>query len=205
MTHYKAFRTKLKLNSRLRTLMAKDAGYSRWVCNWGLALWESAYRSGLKPNIAALKKVNTCITERQNPWMGELSSIVCQHAFIAVGDGYQRFFKGVSSRPRLKKKGVGDSFTIDNSGRPILLGGVRHKLPFTGWVQTCEALPEWATKKVTLTRCGDGWALSFHTPFEPKTTPKQRPVVGADLGVQKLATLSSGVVFPSIRPYRPAS
>ncbi|MEI2419200.1 helix-turn-helix domain-containing protein, partial [Arthrospira platensis SPKY2] len=36
---YKAFRTQLKLNDRQATLMAKHAGYARFVFNWGLHLW----------------------------------------------------------------------------------------------------------------------------------------------------------------------
>ncbi|MGL5197065.1 MAG: helix-turn-helix domain-containing protein [Chroococcales cyanobacterium] len=45
---YKAFRTKLKLNDRQATLMAKHAVYARFVFNWGLHLWMSAYEEGLK-------------------------------------------------------------------------------------------------------------------------------------------------------------
>ncbi|MEA5544352.1 MAG: helix-turn-helix domain-containing protein, partial [Limnoraphis robusta] len=33
----RAFKTQLKLNNRQKTLMAKHAGYSRWVWNWALA------------------------------------------------------------------------------------------------------------------------------------------------------------------------
>ncbi|NEQ81573.1 MAG: helix-turn-helix domain-containing protein [Moorea sp. SIO2I5] len=35
---YKALKTKLKLNTQHKTLMAQHAGYSRWVYKWGLAI-----------------------------------------------------------------------------------------------------------------------------------------------------------------------
>ncbi|WP_149031488.1 MULTISPECIES: helix-turn-helix domain-containing protein [Moorena] len=31
-----ALKTKLKLNNQHKTLMAQQAGYCRWVYNWGL-------------------------------------------------------------------------------------------------------------------------------------------------------------------------
>ncbi|MDT9206660.1 MAG: helix-turn-helix domain-containing protein, partial [Limnospira sp. PMC 1261.20] len=85
---YKAFRTKLKLNDRHRTLMAKHAGYARFVFNWGLHLWRSAYEEGLKPNINSIKKVFTHYVKPQYPWMSELSSKVDQYAFINLGDAF---------------------------------------------------------------------------------------------------------------------
>ncbi|MDT9191233.1 MAG: transposase, partial [Limnospira sp. PMC 894.15] len=120
---YKAFRTKLKLNDRHRTLMAKHAGYARFVFNWGLHLWRSAYEEGLKPNINSIKKVFTNYVKPQYPWMSELSSKVDQYAFINLGDAFKRFFKGISSYPKFKKKGYHDSFTLDNSGKPFKLSG----------------------------------------------------------------------------------
>lgn len=78
MAHYKAFKTKLKLNKLQKTLMAKHAGYARWVYNWGLALWGEAYKQGLKPSVNKLKKLFTNHVKPQYAWMGELSSRVYQ-------------------------------------------------------------------------------------------------------------------------------
>jgi len=91
--------------------------------------------------------------------MNELSSKVYQYAFIALADAFKRFFKKLGQYPKFKKKGLNDSFTIDNSGKPIRIGGVRHKLPFIGWVRTHEALPECEPKKVTISRQAGDWYL----------------------------------------------
>ena len=52
----RAFKTKLKLNNKQKTLMAQHAGYSRWVWNWALNLWKEAALAGLKPSANKLKK-----------------------------------------------------------------------------------------------------------------------------------------------------
>jgi putative transposase len=201
---YKAFRTKLKLNDRQATLMAKHAGYARFVFNWGLHLWRSAYEEGLKPNINSIKKVFTNYVKPQYPWMSELSSRVYQYAFINLGDAFKRFFKGISSYPKFKKKGHHDSFTIDNCGKPIKLSGTRHKLPFVGWVSTFEALPESWVKKVTITRQAGDWYMSFFVEIPQEITPKCRERIGVDLGINNLATCSDGTKFSNPKAYKAA-
>ena len=201
---YKAYRTKLKLNDKQKTLLARHAGYARFVFNWGLALWNGAYKDGLKPNANKLKKVFTNHVKPRCEWMKQLSSRVYQYAFINLGEAYNRFFKGLAARPRFKKKGIHDSFTIDNCGKPINLGGWNHKLPFLGWLKTHEELSECVTKKVTISKEADDWFISFCVEYEPVFTDKKVNVVGVDLGINALATLSTGVVFPSLNPYRQA-
>ncbi|MDT9319014.1 MAG: transposase, partial [Limnospira sp. PMC 1306.21] len=67
--------------------------------------------------------VFTNYVKPQYPWMSELSSKVDQYAFINLGDAFKRFFKGISSYPKFKKKGYHDSFTLDNCGKPFKLSG----------------------------------------------------------------------------------
>ena len=45
---YLAFKTKLKLNNRAKTLMLKSAGYGRWVWNWALDFKQKAYNEDIK-------------------------------------------------------------------------------------------------------------------------------------------------------------
>lgn len=202
---YKAFRIKLKLNNQQRTVMAQHAGYSRWVYNWGLRLWEEAYKDGLKPSVGMLKKFFTNHVKPQYQWMSELSSKVYQYAFINLGEAFKRFFTKKGKYPRFKKKGKSDSFAIDNSGAPIKIGGLRHKLPFVGWIRTYEALPEYITKKVTISQQAGDWYLSFHVEIpDVDLTPKSVERVGVDLGVNALATLSTGIVYPNLKAYRKA-
>ncbi|NEP87544.1 MAG: IS200/IS605 family element transposase accessory protein TnpB [Okeania sp. SIO2C2] len=197
----KSIKTKLKLNNKQKTLLAQHAGYSRWVYNWGLSLWNAAYRDGYKPNIRRLRKVFTNHTKPLIPWMKKLSSRVYQYAFMHLGEAFKRFFQGLGRYPRFKKKGKSDSFTIDNCGKPIELNGWSHKLPFIGIVKTYEPI-EATTKKITISRQTGDWYLSCSYEFNPTTTPKKTDVIGVDLGVKTLATLSDGKIFESVRSYQ---
>ncbi|NEP80449.1 MAG: transposase [Okeania sp. SIO3B3] len=199
----KSIKTKLKLNNKQKTLFAQHAGYSRWCYNWGLSLWNAAYIDGYKPNPRKLREVFTNHTKPLYPWMKNLSSKVYQYAFINLGEAFKRFFQGLGKRPRFKKKGKSDSFTIDNCGKPIELNGWSHKLPFIGIVKTYEPI-EATTKKITISRQAGDWYLSLAFEFTPTSTPKTTEVVGVDLGIKTLATLSTGEVFESIKPYKQA-
>lgn len=147
--------------------------------------------------------------------MKKLSSRVYQYAFpteccanIHLGEAFKSFFKGLGKYPKFKKKGSSDSFptecyanTIDNCGKSIELNGWSHKLPFIGIVKTIEPI-EATTKKITISRQAGDWYLSCSYEFHATTTPKKTDVVGVDLGVKTLATLSDGKVFESVRSYQ---
>ncbi len=197
----KSIHTKLKLNNKQKTLFAQHAGYSRWVYNWGLSLWNQAYVDGYKQNARKLREVFTNHTKPLYPWMKNLSSKVYQYAFINLGEAFKRFFQGLGKHPRFKKKGRSDSFTIDNCGKPIELNGWSHKLPFIGIVKTYEPI-EATTKKVTISRQAGDWYLSCSYECNAITTPKKTDVIGVDLGVKTLATLSDGQVFDSVKSYQ---
>ena len=180
--------------------MAQHAGYSRWVYNWGLSLWNASYKDGYKPSARKLREVFTNHTKPLYPWMKKLSSRVYQYAFLNLGEAFKRFFKGLGKHPRFKKKARSNSFTIDNCGKPIELNGWSHKLPFIGIVKTYEPI-EATTQKITISRQASDWYLSCSYEFHSITTPKTNDVVGVDLGLKTLATLSDGKVFESVKSY----
>ncbi len=200
------FRTKLKLNNRQRTIMAKHAGYSRWVFNWGLKAWSITYQEGLKPTANKLKKFYTNYVKPHYSWQSQLSSRVYQYAFVDLDNAFKGFFniKG-TGYPKFKKKGINDSFTLDNCGKWIPLGSTRIKLPFVGFVSTHEPLPDCQVKKVTISQAGDDWYISFAYEQERPIPEKKTAIVGVDLGIKTLATLSNGEVFANLKPYRKAA
>jgi putative transposase len=200
----RAFKTQLKLNNRQKTLMAKHAGYSRWVWNWALAMWNEAYKEGLKPSANKLKKFYTNHIKPNYPWQSTLSSRVYQFAFMHLGEAFSRFFQGIAEYPKFKKKGKNDSFTLDNCGQVMRFSGRRLKLPFIGWVFTYEPLPEIQTKRVTISRIADSWYLSVAYEFEPEHTIKSRVYLGVDVGVKALATCSDGTVFANPSAHKKA-
>jgi len=200
-----AYKTKLKLNNQQKTLMRQCAGYSRWLWNWGLDLKQKAYSEGIKLNKSQLRKFYTNHVKPLYPWQSSLSSKIYQYAFIDLDQAYKRFFQGLAKYPRFKKKGKSsNSFTLDASGKPIMIGGQLHKLPFFNWLKTYEKLPICSTKKVTFSEQGGDWFISFVIEVDFLPTEKLVDKVGVDLGISKLATLSTEVIFENPKAYAKA-
>ncbi|MGD1704245.1 transposase [Dapis sp. BLCC M229] len=113
---------------------------------------------------------------------------------------WKRRFTKVSGVPKFKKKGRDDSFTLDGS---ISVGVFHIKLPRIGWIKTYEVLPDNVSPKyVTISRVSRRWFVSFKVEATSRITEKLVDVVGVDLGVKSLATLSTGEVFVGALSYR---
>jgi putative transposase len=199
-----SIKTKLKLNKSQKQLMAKHAGIARFTYNWGLAIWQDLYKEGLKPNKYLLKKFFNNHVKPEYSWIKEtgICQKITQYAFDQLGNSYDRFFQGLAKYPRFKRKGINDSFTIDAGGKPIHVGGISLKLPTIGWVKTYEKLPHTVTTKLTISRIADDWYIAFAYEQNYQPTEKKYEVVGVDLGVKELATLSTGIVFPNPKYYK---
>jgi putative transposase len=77
------------------------------------------------------------------------------------------------------------------------------KVPVIGWLKTYERLPQGITpKSVTISRHADRWFISFKIEVEPTVTSKSVECVGVDLGINSLATLSTGEEFKGAKSYK---
>ncbi|GBF82037.1 transposase, IS605 OrfB family protein [Aphanothece sacrum FPU1] len=77
------------------------------------------------------------------------------------------------------------------------------KVPVIGWLKTYERLPYgYKPTSVTISQKANRWFISFKIELEQQTTDKLYDVVGCDLGVKSLATLSTGLVFEGAKSYR---
>ncbi|MGH8000491.1 MAG: RNA-guided endonuclease InsQ/TnpB family protein [Brasilonema sp.] len=199
-----SIKTKLKLSKTQEIIMCKHAGIARFTYNWGLATWKSLYQDGFKPNKFLLKKFFNNEVKTQLEWIKEkgICQKITQYAFDQLGTAFDRFFKGLGGYPKFKKKGQNDSFTIDAGGKPLIVGGIRVKLPTIGWVKTYEGLPHTTTTKLSISRIADDWYIAFAYSVETESPPKSVDVVGVDLGIKELATLSTGVTFPNPKSYK---
>ncbi|NEO51987.1 MAG: IS200/IS605 family element transposase accessory protein TnpB [Okeania sp. SIO3B5] len=202
------FKTELHPNNRQKTLLAKHAGVARHAYNWGLWLTRNILNhnsnnpeSKLKfPTAIDLHKLLVAMVKPNNYWYYEVSKTAPQYALRYLSSAWKRCFSKVSAQPKFKKKGRDDSFTLDGS---ISVGFNRIKLPRIGWVKTFEILPDNVTpKSVTITKKADGWFISFKIETETQVTEKSVDVVGVDLGIKSLATLSTGEVFVGAKSYK---
>ncbi|NER01958.1 MAG: transposase [Okeania sp. SIO3C4] len=123
-----------------------------------------------------------------------------QYALRYLSVAWKRRFSKVSGQPKFKKKGRDDSFTLDGS---ISVGFNHIKLPRIGWIKTYEVLPGSVTpKSVTISKKAGRWFVRFKIDSASTITEKSVDVVGVDLGVKSLATLSTGEVFVGAKSYK---
>ena len=93
--------------------------------------------------------------------------------------------------PKYKKRGESDTFTYPG----FEIDGNRVRLPKIGWLRfrqsrAIEGLP----KNVTVSRQGQHWFVSIQTEREVPTPNPSRTMVGIDMGVKRLLTVSNGQV-----------
>jgi len=110
-----AFRFELAPNREQRVLLARSAGCSRFVYNWGLAQSRRSYElTGKRPRFDELK-ARLVDLKAEYPWLYEVSAHISQSALKDLNTAYDRFFKGLrhagpsTGFPRFKRKGERDS------------------------------------------------------------------------------------------------
>lgn len=202
------FKTELKINNVQRTQLAKHAGVARHAYNWGLGLTKQILdhnkaNPGDKikfPSAIDLHKWLVALVKSKYEWYYECSKSAPQEALRALRTAWDRCFKKTSGIPNFKKKGRNDSFSLEGS---VTLDHFKIKVPVMGWLKTYERIPTgFKPKSVTISRVADRWFVSFRMEVEPINKSNSVAVVGVDLGVKTLATLSSGEVFEGAKSYR---
>jgi putative transposase len=202
------FKTELKLNKSQQVLLSKHAGTARHAWNWGLGLTKQILDNNKAnpddkikfPSAIDLHRWLVALVKPLYPWYYEVSKCAPQYALRQLREAWDRCFKKVSGVPRFKKKGRKDSFTLDGS---IKVEHFKIKVPIVGWLKTYERLPQGTIpKSVTISRHADRWFISFKIEVEPINTPKPVECVGVDLGINALATLSTGEEFKGAKSYK---
>ncbi len=202
------FKTQIKPNNSQRVLLSKHAGTARHAWNWGLGLIKQILDNNQAnparkikfPSAIDLHKWLVALVKPNHPWYYEVSKCAPQYALRQLREAWDRCFNKVSGAPRFKKKGRKDSFTLDGS---IKVEHFNVKVPVIGWLKTYERLPQGVTpKSVTISRQADRWFISFKIEVKPNVTAKPVECVGVDLGINSLATLSTGEEFKGAKSYR---
>jgi putative transposase len=103
--------------------------------------------------------------------------------------------------PQFKKKGEHAGFRADNGTdknhpNAVVVNGKRVKPPVIGWVKMREALCfEGNIKSAVVSRTADRWFVSLSVEIDHVAPMREnQAVVGVDLGIKALATLSDNPV-----------
>ncbi len=208
--------------------LARHAGAARTAYNWGLERVKAALdarRAGdatvhVPSAITLHREWNTWKRGPDGiPWWSEVSKCAPQEAFRNLECGLHAYWAsrtGTRPGPRVrfphwKKKGRSrDSFRLTGA---IRLHGRAVTLPRIGTVRLCEVAARWAERvgagsvhvsAATVSREADRWFVALAVEAE-RAIPAPNgaaDILGADLGVLALATLSDGAVIPGPKALR---
>ena len=186
-------------NKEQEVFLKKSCGVARFAYNWGLAEWERQYKTGEKPNYLKLKKQFNGIKKDEFPFVCEVSKCCAEIAFINLGRAYKNFFDRRAKYSRFKKKGIHDSFGLDNlkfrvERKYIKLAKMKpmrmaEPLRFDGKIMSG-----------TVSCVAGKWCISIAVDVQKDTTlPKTDKYIGVDLGVKDIAITSDGFKFANPR------
>ncbi len=145
------------------------------------------------------------------PVYKKIYSQVLQEIILRVDISFQNFFRRVKSGdkpgyPRYKGQGWYDSFTYPQSGFSLSanskgnqklklskIGDIKVKLhrPIQGNIKTC-----------TIKRELNNWYVCFACEVESEILPKTNKSIGVDVGLEKFAALSDGIIIENPRYLR---
>lgn len=173
----------------------RACGTARFTYNWALNQWNQQHAQGKKPKANELKKQFNAVRHVQFPWSGEVHRDCTSQPFANLNKAFSRFFKKQTRYPVYKKKGDRDSFYVAND--KIRFEGKVVRLPVIGYVKLREFLRlNGKVLSATVSRKANRWLLSVQVDVGAKYTKTHAAdralVVGVDLGVKHLATLSTG-------------
>jgi len=199
---FRGHRIRLDPNNVQATYLARAAGTARFAYNWALAEWQRQYEACKadpdlpKPNEKALRRQLNAIKREQYPWMLEVTKNAPQMAIMDLDRAFTNFFKGRARYPTFRRKGRDDRFTLTND--QFRVEEKRIWIPHLGWVRMWESL-RFAGRRVSasISRVADRWYASITVDVTEPLLPsaENQGVVGVDLGVTTLATLSNGETF----------
>jgi putative transposase len=212
----RAYKTELDLNNRQVTACKRRAGAARYAYNWGLARKQEAYNAtGKSPSASDLHRELNALKKTELPWMYQVSKCAPQEALRNLDTAFAHFFRrcqrkrdgtltgklGYPQR-KTKKQGLG-SFRLTGS---IVIFPDAIQVPRLGRVRLKEHdyLPTTGVKVLSATVCEQAghWYVAVQGEQERAVPLNTGPVVGVDLGVKTLATLSDGTVFPNPTPLK---
>ena len=201
---------RLKPTTEQEILFRKSAGVSRWAYNFFLGENERIYREYIdngkigKKSISegdVRKYINNVLKPTTHSWLKEVGSNVMKQGVKDASLALQRYFKGLSGKPKFKSKHKDrPSFYVNYESLSRKQGGFQGEK--IGFVKTSEALPKlnknekYSNPRITFN--GKYWYLSVGYEVQENTVELTDESLGIDLGVKDLAICSNGKVYKNI-------
>ena len=200
----RSYRLRVYPNGGQRRLLDRWFGATRWLWNTALEIRSEAYRScGLSlTGIDLSRWLTRWKRTTGHEWLAEVPATALTQCLRDQDRAFSRFFGGNARYPRFKAKRGRQSLRFQDVGVSWRSGVLR--LPKLGVLKLAEELPEVGRPAmVTLSRDAKGaYYVSFCAEVPRTSRPGMGDLVGVDLGLTHLATLSTGEKIPNPRHYQ---
>ena len=207
---YKTYKFRIYPNDSQKELLNKSFGCSRFVYNY--------YLTKIKNN--GYMSANACIKDYvdnlqyEYSFLKEVDSIIIRRSLFNLEDAYQRFFKLKSGYPKYKSKYSRNSYNTNAvygkyKGREYCnieldLINKRIKLPKIKWIK-CRGYRNLTSINgrvinATISREANGKyyvSLLYDMNIEIPIIENPTSIVGIDLGIKNLMTLSDSTITPN--------
>jgi putative transposase len=218
----RAYKIRLYPNKEQESLLWKHVNGARYAYNWALATVMENFQNGNK-HIGGyeLKKLMT-IHKDNNEWLKDISSQTLSQSILDLDGAYKKFFvkqkKGkkfsdkckkrvpynMIGHPKFKKRGKARNSFYSRANSIYFtesfvnlekIGKVEYKTNYT--LPTVSKKGHNTTKFTNPRVSYDNgkWVMSFGVEEFPSTYELTKEVLGIDLGIKTLATVSNGSVY----------
>ena len=192
--------------------MWKSVGVARWCYNYAITRSKEYYVNHSEDDASsktlsegAIRKELTVLKNTTHSWLKEVGSNVIKQAVKDWGEARNRFFKGLGKAPKYKSKTTSKpSFYVNYETLRRVNGGFRgEKLGFVKTRQPLPKIPKGSYyKSPRISFDGKYWYLSFSYEVPDVSVELIDLVIGVDLGIKTLATLSTGEFIENINKSR---
>ena len=195
----RAYKLRLYPNTAQRQALAQWFGSARWVWNRGLEYRSKAYRRrGESVSWVDFSRLLTRLKKTPSyDWLGSTPATVYVQKLRDQDRAFRNFFEGRARYPRFKKRTHAQSVRLQLDQRQgQRLGRWKQGeivIPGLGAINYRGRHPHNAPKMVTIRQLACGhYVATFTVEAEIQPFPRSGRVIGVDLGIKDLATLSDG-------------
>ena len=203
MLMYKAYKLRLYPNDIQTELINKILGCSRYTYNHYL---DKMINNGYTTSYNNIKDFSNTL-RYEAPFLQEIDNIIIHKSLYNLDDAFKRNFNQISGYPKFKSKYKRNSYntpatyTVSSCNIELDLKSRKLKLPQLDWIKvrgyknikTINGKIRNAT--ISKEPTGKYYVSILYEMYEkiPGSTPQS--IVGIDLGVKKLLTLSDGITY----------